>query len=47
MSAEDLQKTILLVDDDVDFLTQNQTQLKAAGYHVVTAESQKKCRGID
>ncbi|MDD5765064.1 MAG: response regulator [Candidatus Marinimicrobia bacterium] len=41
MSVENPQKTILLVDDDIDFLLQNQTQLKAAGYHVVTAESQK------
>lgn len=33
-------KTILVVDDDVDFLTQTRIQLEAAGFNVVTAESQ-------
>jgi CheY-like chemotaxis protein len=32
-------KTILLVDDDLDFLLQQQTHLTAMGYEVVTAES--------
>jgi CheY-like chemotaxis protein len=30
-------KTILLVDDDVDFLAQMRVQLEAAGYQVITA----------
>ena len=32
-------KTILLVDDDLDFLLQQKTHLVAMGYEVVTAES--------
>lgn len=40
MSASE--KTVLIVDDDVDFLTQTQVQLQAAGYHVVAAESLKQ-----
>ncbi len=31
------QKTVLLVDDDSDFLFQNKVQLEAAGFRVVTA----------
>lgn len=34
-------KTILVVDDDEDFLTQTRMQLEAAGYKVVTAEGMK------
>jgi two-component system response regulator GlrR len=34
-------RTILVVDDDPDFLTQQRVQLEAAGYAVETAESQK------
>jgi len=33
-------KTILLVDDDIDFLTQMRMQLEAAGYRVITAENE-------
>ena len=33
-------KTILLVDDDFDFLTQLDIQLKAAGFNTLTAEGQ-------
>ncbi len=33
-------KTLLLVDDDVDFLFQQKVQLEAAGYNVITAEGQ-------
>jgi CheY-like chemotaxis protein len=33
------EKTVLLVDDDVDFLTQMELQLQAAGYRVLTAGS--------
>ncbi len=35
-------KTILLIDDDQDFLFMNQTQLEAAGYQVVTADTAKE-----
>lgn len=35
-------KTVLLVDDDVDFLDQQTTLLRAAGYTVITAPSQAK-----
>ncbi|MFP4355492.1 MAG: response regulator transcription factor [Phycisphaerae bacterium] len=38
----DPNKTILLVDDDEDFLTQMQVQLTAAGYHVDTAGGRKE-----
>ncbi len=33
------ERTVLLVDDDVDFLTQMELQLQAAGYRVLTADS--------
>ena len=32
-------QTIMVVDDDVDFLTQMSLQLEAAGYAVITVES--------
>lgn len=32
-----MKKTVLLVDDDVDLLSQNREILEKAGYHVVTA----------
>jgi CheY-like chemotaxis protein len=35
-------KTILVVDDDIDYLFQMQLQLKNMGYEVITAESQKE-----
>ena len=38
----DPNKTILLVDDDEDFLTQMQVQLTAAGYQVDTAGGRKE-----
>jgi CheY-like chemotaxis protein len=34
--------TILVVDDDEDFLLQQQAQLQALGFHVVTASTRKK-----
>jgi len=34
-----MSKTILLVDDDADFVAEVQPQLAAAGYNVVTAET--------
>ncbi len=35
-------KTILLVDDDIDFVTPNKLLLEQAGYNVVPAFSQKE-----
>jgi CheY-like chemotaxis protein len=35
------QQTILIVDDDPDFLLQTRVQLEAAGYDVLAAESQE------
>ena len=34
-------KTVLLVDDDIDFLTQHELGLKSIGFTVISAESQK------
>ena len=39
-------KTVLVVDDDVDFLTQHRLYLESAGFNVVTAESQKQAEEI-
>ena len=35
-------KTILLVDDDIDYLAQTELMLKKMGFRVETAESQKE-----
>ncbi|MBN1154787.1 response regulator [candidate division KSB1 bacterium] len=35
-------KTLLVVDDDIDYLTQMKVNLIDAGFNVVTAEGQKK-----
>ncbi|MBN2210075.1 MAG: response regulator [Sedimentisphaerales bacterium] len=37
-----MKKTVLLIDDDVDFLTQQKILLENANFDVVTAESQKE-----
>ncbi|MFO7975128.1 MAG: response regulator [Candidatus Hydrogenedentota bacterium] len=42
----DEKKTILVVDDDEDFLFQQKVQLEAAGYGVVTAKSSKEARSL-
>jgi len=39
-------KTILLVDDDIDFLTQIRLRLEAAGYDVMTAENESDAEAI-
>lgn len=39
-------KTVLLVDDDVDFLTQHQMCLEGAGYKVLTAQSQRQAEEL-
>ena len=38
--------TILLVDDDTDYLFQTVTLLEKAGYYVISAESQKEAEDI-
>ena len=40
MTADSKNKTILLVDDDIDFLFQMKTYLEGQGYDVVSAEGQ-------
>ncbi|MDX9906463.1 MAG: response regulator [Bacteroidales bacterium] len=35
-------KTILIVDDDIDYLSQMELQVKRLGYDVVTADTQKE-----
>ena len=39
-------KTILVVDDDIDFLEQTGAQLRAAGYDVITADGQKEAETV-
>ncbi len=39
-------KTILVVDDDVDFIIQEKLQLEQAGYSVITAGSRKEAEEI-
>ena len=42
MSKTERTKTILLVDDDIDFLTQYESQLKAVGFGVSCAENSEQ-----
>jgi len=46
MSTDSASKTILLVDDDADFLAQLQLQLQAAGFQVIAAESQQEAEEL-
>jgi CheY-like chemotaxis protein len=46
MSEKDKQITILLVDDDPDFLLQIQTRLQNEGFRVMTAEGQSEAENI-
>jgi CheY-like chemotaxis protein len=39
-------RTVLLVDDDGDFLFQQKVQLEAAGFHVLTAAGQRQAEEI-
>jgi DNA-binding response OmpR family regulator len=39
-------KTILIVDDDIDYLLQKKIELEGEGYKVVTAEGRSKSREI-
>lgn len=39
-------KTVLLVDDDIDFLEQHKFGLESIGFNVVTADTQKDAAGL-
>lgn len=44
--SEEQQKTILIVDDDVDYLFQLQTNVEKFGFNVITAESQEEAEEL-
>lgn len=46
MNSETSKKTILIVDDDIDFLTQMKINLEGAGYRTITAEGQQQAEKI-
>jgi CheY-like chemotaxis protein len=46
MSTTQGAKTVLVVDDDFDFVTQQKLQLEKAGFNVITAESQKRAEEL-
>ncbi len=46
MSTSEDRRTVLLVDDDVDFLEQMEIQFQAAGFRPITASSQKDAEAI-
>lgn len=46
MQTENEAKTVLVVDDDVDFLEQTRLMLEQAGYRVVAAESQARAEEL-
>jgi CheY-like chemotaxis protein len=46
MTENNLKKTVLLVDDDPDFLYQQKIQLEAAGFSVISAENEKQAEKI-
>lgn len=39
---KEIKKTVLIVDDDVDYLAQMEIQVKKLGFEVVTADTQKE-----
>ena len=43
---ESKNKTLLVVDDDIDFLFQLQFQLEKEGYNIISADSQKEAEKI-
>ena len=45
-AASDTPKTVLVVDDDADFLAQQKLQLTNAGFKVVTAESEAQAEEL-
>lgn len=46
MTTQKTKKTILVVDDDVDFLMQMKINLEGAGYNVVTAEGKHQAETL-
>jgi two-component system, OmpR family, response regulator len=46
MSTAQAVKTVLVVDDDVDFVNQHKLQLEKAGFNVITADSQRRAEEI-
>jgi CheY-like chemotaxis protein len=46
MTKTNDKKTVLLVDDDLDFLEQQKVTIEAAGYEVWTAGSQKEAEEV-
>ena len=46
MGTDHTKKTILVVDDDEDFLLQQKMQLTGAGFKVLTAESQAEAEEV-
>lgn len=46
MQSTEKKHTVLIVDDDVDFLEQMKIQLTAAGYEPIPAESQKEAEQL-
>jgi CheY-like chemotaxis protein len=46
MNTEDDRKTVLLVDDDSDFLFQQRLQLETAGFHVISAADTKEAERL-
>jgi DNA-binding NtrC family response regulator len=43
---KDERKKILIVDDDIDYLTQLEWQVKSLGFDVITADSQKEGENV-
>lgn len=46
MNEQKMNKSILVVDDDIDFLTQMRINLQEAGFQVITAEGQADAEEI-
>jgi DNA-binding response OmpR family regulator len=46
MKSKTSGNTILVVDDDIDYLHQQQVRLEAAGYQVMIAEGQKQAEDL-
>jgi two-component system, OmpR family, response regulator len=43
---KEIKKTILIVDDDIDYLFQTRLNIEQFGYSVITAESQKEAEQL-
>ncbi|HRW62722.1 MAG TPA: response regulator [Bacteroidales bacterium] len=43
---ENINKTILIADDDIDYLFQMKMHIESFGFNVITAESQKEAEAI-